>query len=178
MTPYISYSEAFTPQLGVRVGQNIETGRDDTVVADALEGEQVEIGFKYQPDGAPFMISAAVYELTERNRIIDIDTFKSSVQGAEVKVRGFEVEAIGKVTRELTAIASYSYTQAEYEKYPDPSPGAGSGIFPAAMAGDPVEAVPSISPRCGASTRFMTASGAVFRSAPECATSGHRSATG
>ena len=142
LTPYISYSEAFTPQLGVRVGQNIETGRDDTVVADALEGEQVEIGFKYQPDGAPFMISAAIYELTERNRIIDIDTFKSSVQGAEVKVRGFEIEAIGKVTRELTAIASYSYTQAEYEKYPDLLPGAGAGIFPAAMAGDPVEAVP------------------------------------
>ena len=142
LTPYISYSEAFTPQLGVRVGQNIETGRDDTVVADALEGEQVEIGFKYQPDGAPFMISAAIYELTERNRIIDIDTFKSSVQGAEVKVRGFEIEAIGKVTRELTAIASYSYTQAEYEKYPDLLPGAGAGIFPAAMAGDPVESVP------------------------------------
>jgi iron complex outermembrane receptor protein len=139
LTPYISYSEAFTPQLGVRVGSDINTRRADMVVADALEGEQTEIGLKYQPDGAPFMISAAIYELTERNRVIDIDTLASSVQGAEVKVRGFEIEAVGKVTRELTAIASYSYTQAEYEKYPDLLPGAG---FPAAMVGDPVEAVP------------------------------------
>ena len=139
LTPYISYSEAFTPQLGVRVGSDINTARANTVVADALEGEQVEVGLKYQPDGAPLMISAAIYQLTERNRVIDIDTLASSVQGAEVKVRGFEIEAVGKVTRELTAIASYSYTQAEYEKYPDLLPGAG---FPAAMVGDPVEAVP------------------------------------
>ena len=178
LTPYISYSEAFTPQLGVRVGQNIETGRDDTVVADALEGEQVEIGFKYQPDGAPFMISAAIYELTESNRIIDIDTFKSSVQGAEVKVRGFEIEAIGKVTRELTAIASYSYTQAEYEKYPDLLPGAGAGIFPAAMAGDPVEAVPEHLASLWGIYTLHDGFGAVFRSAPASATSGTRSAPG
>lgn len=139
LTPYVSYSEAFTPQLGSRVGTDINTPLADTVAADPLEGEQVEIGFKYQPDGAPFMINAAVYELTERNRIIDIDTIVSSVQGAEVKVRGFEIEAVGKVTRELTAIASYSYTQATYEKYPDVLPGAG---FPAAMEGDRVEGVP------------------------------------
>ena len=139
LTPYVSYSEAFTPQLGVRVGTDINTPLADTVAADPLEGEQVEIGFKYQPDGAPFMINAAIYELTERNRIIDIDTIVSSVQGAEVKSRGFEIEAIGKVTSELTAIASYSYTQATYEKYPDVLPGAG---FPAAMQGDPVESVP------------------------------------
>ena len=142
LTPYISYSEAFTPQLGVRVGSDINTPRADTVVADALEGEQTEIGLKYQPDGAPFMISAAIYELIERNRVIDIDTLVSSVQGADVKVRGFEVEAVGKVTREFTAIASYSYTQAKYEKYPGVLPAPFNGLFPAAMVGDPVEAVP------------------------------------
>ena len=139
LTPYISYSEAFTPQLGTRVGEDINTPLADTVAADPLEGQQVEIGLKYQPDGAPFMINAAIYELTERNQVISLDTIASSVQGADVKVRGFEIEAVGKVTSELTAIASYSYTQAEYEKYPDLVPGAG---FPVAMEGDPVESVP------------------------------------
>ncbi len=139
LTPYVSYSEAFTPQLGTRVGTDINTPLANTVAADPLEGEQVEIGFKYQPDGAPFMINAAIYELTESNQVVSIDTLTSSVQGAEVKVRGFEIEAVGKVSRELTAIASYSYTQARYEKYPDLIPGVG---FPAAMEGERVEAVP------------------------------------
>ena len=85
------------------------------------------------------MINAAIYELTESNQVISIDTLTSSVQGAEVKVRGFEIEAVGKVSRELTTIASYSYTQARYEKYPDLIPGVG---FPAAMEGERVEAVP------------------------------------
>lgn len=139
LTPYVSYSEAFTPQLGTRVGTDINTPLANTVAADPLEGKQVEIGFKYQPDGAPFMFNAAIYELTESNQVISIDTLTSSVQGAEVKVRGFEIEAVGKVSRELTAIASYSYTQARYEKYPDLLPGVG---FPAAMEGERVEAVP------------------------------------
>ena len=108
------------------MGANInDLPRADTVAADPLEGEQVEIGFKYQPDGAPFLINAAIYELKERNQVISIDTLASSVQGAEVKVRGFEIEAVGKVSRELTTIASYSYTQATYEKYPDLLPGIG-----------------------------------------------------
>lgn len=142
LTPYVSYSEAFTPQLGSRVGTDINTPLADTVAADPLEGEQVEIGLKYQPDGAPFMINAAVYELTERNQVISIDTLTASVQGADVKVRGVEIEAVGKVTPEFTAIASYSYSQARYEKYPDVLPAPFNRLFPAAMEGQRVEGVP------------------------------------
>ena len=83
-----------------------------------------------------------MYELKERNQIVDIDTLVSSVQGAEIKARGFEFEAIGKVTPELTAIASYAYTDAEYEKYPGVLPAPFDTIFPAAKVGTRVDGVP------------------------------------
>lgn len=146
LTPYVSYSQSFTPLLGARVGEHVFVDQNtQTVVADPLEGEQIEVGFKYQPDGAPFMFSVAAYDLTERNQIVDIDTLVASVQGADVRVRGLEVEAVGKITSEFTAIASYSYTQAEYEKYPGVLPPLApglDGIFPAAKVGGRVDGVP------------------------------------
>jgi iron complex outermembrane receptor protein len=142
LTPYVSYSTSFTPLPGQPVGNHIlsavvgETLRP----AGAIEGEQVEIGFKFQPKGAPFMINAAAYELTDKNQIVQPDILFDGVQGADVKVRGFEIEAVGKVTPELKVIGSYSYTDAEYEKYPElfPYP---SGIADF-MEGKPVDGIP------------------------------------
>jgi iron complex outermembrane receptor protein len=121
LTPYISYSTSFTPLPGQPVGSNIfaSTVGETLRPASAIEGEQVEIGFKYQPNGAPFMINAAAYELTDKNQIVQPDILFDGVQGADVKVRGFEIEAIGKVTPELKIIGSYSYTDATFEKYPE-----------------------------------------------------------
>jgi len=142
LTPYVSYSESFTPQLGTLVGDDINVPRTDAVPADPLEGQQVEIGFKYQPEGAPFMINAAIYELKEKNQVVDIDTLVTAVQGADIKARGFEIEAIGKITPEFTAIASYSYIDAKYEKYPGVLPAPFDGIFPAVKKGGKVDGVP------------------------------------
>jgi iron complex outermembrane receptor protein len=146
LTPYVSYSTSFAPQPGQRVGSHLyATAYGETLsAAKALEGEQFEIGFKYQPNGAPFAINAAAYELTDKNQIVQPDFLFDAVQGADVKVRGFEIEALGRITRELRVIGSYSYTEATYEKYPElyaspyPVP---SGVSEF-MEGKPVDGVP------------------------------------
>jgi iron complex outermembrane receptor protein len=141
LTPYVSYSTSFAPQPGQPVGDHIYTTVAEWRPAGPLEGEQVEIGFKYQPDGAPFMINASVYELTERNQIAQPDFLFAAVQGADINARGFEIEAIGDVTRNLRMIAAYSYTDAKFEKYPELDPlHPGISDF---MVGKPVDGLPA-----------------------------------
>jgi iron complex outermembrane recepter protein len=140
LTPYVSYSTSFNPLPGQPVGTDLFASFIDQTPARPVKGEQVEAGFKFQPDGAPFMLSAAIYELTDRNQIVQPDILFAAVQGADVNVRGFEIEAVGKITPELKVIASYSYTDATYEKYPELYPFA-SGIAEF-MEGQRVEGIP------------------------------------
>lgn len=142
LTPYVSYSTSFTPLPGQPVGTHIlsDVYGETLRPAGPLEGEQIEIGFKYQPNGAPYAINAAFYELTEKNQIVQPDILFDGVQGADIKVRGFEIEALGKVTPELKVIATYSYTDAVFEKYPELFPYA-SGVSQF-MQGKRVDGIP------------------------------------
>ena len=143
-SPYVSYSTSFLPIPGQPVGTHMFSDLlgGTTRPAGPIEGEQVEIGFKYQPPGVPLMINAALYELTDKNQIVQPDFLFDGVQGADVNVRGFELEAIGKVTRELKIIGSYSYTDATYEKYPELFPFPFEAGFPDIMKGKRVDGVP------------------------------------
>lgn len=131
LRPYVSYSEAFTPQPGTSVLQTNDavnffsllldpSATPATRSATPLEGDQIELGFKFQPKNARWGFNAAVYDIDERNRIVDPDTILNTLQGAAVKIRGFEVEAFGQITPEFKVLAAYTYTDAEYTKYPDP----------------------------------------------------------
>ena len=145
LSPYVSYSTSFMPIPGQVVGPDIFAtilGTGTLSPAGPIEGEQIEVGFKYQPVGAPFMINAALYELTEKNQVTQPDYFFDAVQGANVKVRGFEIEAVGRVTEQLKIIGSYSYTDAHYEKYPELFPSFISVGFPDLMRGKRVDGVP------------------------------------
>ncbi|HRO48889.1 MAG TPA: TonB-dependent siderophore receptor [Hyphomicrobium sp.] len=123
LTPYVSYSTSFTPLPGQPVGSDLYTsitqGPAALRPAGPIEGEQIEVGFKYQPNGVPFVLSAAAYELLDKNQIVQPDVLFDAVQGADVKVRGFEIEAIGRITPEIKMIGSYSYTDAVFDKYPE-----------------------------------------------------------
>lgn len=140
LTPYVSYSTSFAPLPGTPVADNILASFTETRPAGPVEGEQIELGVRYQPEGAPFMISAALYDLTDSNQTVQPDVLFQSVQGVDVSVRGFEIEAVGKIAQGLKVAASYSYTDATYEKYPElyPFP-TGIGEF---MKGKRVDGVP------------------------------------
>ena len=102
LVPYLSYSTSFQPAAGTdRLG----------AVFDPTTGKQTELGLKYQPTGSKALLTAALYELTQKNVLTPDPASRSfSEQTGEVRVRGLELEARGPVARGLDIIASYAYT--------------------------------------------------------------------
>jgi len=96
-SPYVSYTESFTPQ-SARMGQSFKP----------LRGEQWEAGIKYEPKARAMAFSAAVYDLREKNQIVEPvpDTFN---QLGETRNKGIELEAKGSISRDLDVIAHYNY---------------------------------------------------------------------
>lgn len=106
LAPYISYSESFLPIIGL----NGFTGRPYT----PMEGEQWELGIKYQPPGSRSLYTAALYDLQELNRQMpDPDNPVNTIQTGETRARGLELEALTTVTPNWDLIANYSYTDTE-----------------------------------------------------------------
>ncbi|WP_395601565.1 TonB-dependent siderophore receptor [Pseudomonas sp. A1230] len=111
--PYLSYAESFQPT----------TGADATSTGSLkpTEGKQWELGIKYQPPGSKTLLSAAVYDLTQKN--VSVNTFVDGVsitsQTGEVKVRGLELEAVSDVTENLKVIAAYTLAKSEVQNGAD-----------------------------------------------------------
>ncbi|WP_444957246.1 TonB-dependent siderophore receptor [Microbulbifer sp. ZKSA002] len=104
ISPYISYSESFEPVSGSdRHGDSFKP----------IEGEQVEVGVKYQPEGTNLLVTAAAYDIVQKNRLttdpVDI-TFDT--QTGEVSIDGVELEVTGKLGN-LSLVAGYSTTNTE-----------------------------------------------------------------
>lgn len=71
------------------------------------------MGIRYQPPGSSGIVTAAVYDLREENRLSpDPDNPFSVIQLGEAKIRGLELEDLVGLTRNLDLIASYGYTHA------------------------------------------------------------------
>ncbi|GFM83094.1 ferric siderophore receptor [Pseudomonas cichorii] len=107
LAPYISYSQSFLPSSGTDAN------------GDAFlptEGEQYEIGIRYQPPGREMMISAAVYQLTQSNVITSIAGSDFDEQTGKERSTGFEVEAKAQLTPQLAMNAAYAYTDAHIIK--------------------------------------------------------------
>jgi len=130
LTPYVSYSQAFSAQPGNQVIED-PLNPVDPRPADPLQGDQIEVGVKFQPRGAPFVINAAYFDLTEKNRLVSDVLSSFSLQGAEARIRGFEIEAAGSLTENFKVIGAYTYMDGEYEDH-----------FNAFEIGTPVEGVP------------------------------------
>ena len=106
LTPYVSYAQSFNPNFGsgVCVG-----------VCLASRGEQVELGFKYNPF-AGTAINGAVFDTTEKNRLAtDPNGSPFSIQTGKVRIRGAELEVITRVTPDLDLIGAYAYINATVE---------------------------------------------------------------
>lgn len=108
--PYLSYAESFQPTTGADV--------TSTGSLKPTEGKQWELGIKYQPPGSKTLLSAAVYDLTQKN--VAVNTFVDGVsvtsQTGEVKVKGLELEAVSDVTDNLKVIAAYTLAKSEVQK--------------------------------------------------------------
>ncbi|WP_444919439.1 TonB-dependent siderophore receptor [Microbulbifer sp. CnH-101-G] len=98
ISPYISYSESFEPVVSDPDG----LGRSFKPV----EGEQVEVGVKYQPEGTNILMTASVFDIEQKNRLTYGDDGLFTQVG-EVEIQGLELEASGKWGN-LTLVANYS----------------------------------------------------------------------
>ncbi|PRE40550.1 TonB-dependent siderophore receptor [Burkholderia multivorans] len=106
LSPYISYSTSFNPIIGVSL---LDGG-----VPKPTRGRQIEAGLRWQPPGKNLMLNAAIYQINQTNGITPAlptqdPSGTKSVQTGEVRARGIELSATGKVTPNLSLIASYAY---------------------------------------------------------------------
>ncbi|MDQ8728693.1 TonB-dependent siderophore receptor [Bradyrhizobium sp. LHD-71] len=100
LAPYASYTTSFQPVANVDLAGN---------VFKPTTGEGKEIGVKFKPFGMNLLLTAAVFEIVQQN-VLTPDPINPffSVQTGEAKVRGFEFEVRGNVTRELEIVGGYS----------------------------------------------------------------------
>jgi len=108
-SPYLSYSESFTPVL-------------DTTIAghpEPVRGEQFEAGVKYSPAEKNINIGLSVYELREKNRSVALSP-TVTVQTGATKTNGAELEARATLGNfEVIAHYNYTHVDAELEAVPE-----------------------------------------------------------
>lgn len=113
--PYISYSTSFEP-----VTQAPQAGEG---TFDPTEGEQLEVGVKWSRPDDSLMVTASVYDLRQTNVLKSIDgtTPTAYEQVGEIKSRGFELEAQGRISRNLSLIGAYSYNDSKISESNKPA---------------------------------------------------------
>lgn len=101
VSPYVSYSESFTPQANM-----------GSQSFDPKRGKQWETGIKYEVPGKGLFLGANLYDLKERNRIEEVapNVFQ---QLGKTSTRGAELELRGALTRNVDIEAHYNYTDAD-----------------------------------------------------------------
>jgi len=110
LSAYGSYTEIFQPQTDTDANGNLIGSRT---------GRQYEIGVKGNYQG--LNASAAVFDLVNENYATDADGNNATVgdAGADISVRGFELEASGSVMPGLEVMAGYTYSLITYVSGPD-----------------------------------------------------------
>jgi iron complex outermembrane receptor protein len=109
--PYVVWAQSFNPVYfsSANGGSSCFGGP-----CQDQRGETYEVGFKYNPTSS-FAINGAIYDTVERNRLAASPDPRLSSQIGQVRIRGAELEVIGKITPDLDVIGSYSYINAKVE---------------------------------------------------------------
>lgn len=117
LAPYFSYSEGFTPNAGTDF---------EGKPFDPTKAKQYEVGVKFQPKGSDSSVTAAVFEITQRDVLTpdaDPTHVNSYVQTGEVRSRGLELEGVASLSDELNLIGTYTYQDVKNTKANDDSDG-------------------------------------------------------
>ena len=86
LAPYVSYSQSFLPSVGTMAPERGGKAFDPT------EGEQYEVGVKYQPLEKT-LLTASVYQVKQKNTLTgDTEYPQYQTQNGEVRSRGVELE--------------------------------------------------------------------------------------
>jgi len=100
LNPYVAYGTSFQPQIGTtRLGGAFTP----------TTGTQIEAGLKYRPPVGDLLLTADAFDLVEQN-VLTTDPLDSSyqIQTGEQRTRGVELEAVGKLPRDVKLIAAFT----------------------------------------------------------------------
>lgn len=121
VAPFASYATSFNP-----VTQKSATNG----ILDPSEGEQFELGVKYQPPGTGIFLSAVAYHIVESKRPVVVDPNLGLYESlGEVTSKGIELEAKAELTDGLSVIAAYAYNDSEITRN-DENVGNTPGVTP------------------------------------------------
>jgi iron complex outermembrane receptor protein len=103
LAPYVSYSESFNPIAGTNAEGNAFKPK---------RGEQIEGGVKWDGRSVPVQLTASVFTLKEKNRLVnDPNNVNFSIQLGEARTKGTELEVRSDVAS-WSLMGSYAYTRA------------------------------------------------------------------
>lgn len=104
LSPYISYSTSFEP--------NLSTGAPGSDPFKPTTGEQVEVGLKFQPVGSDTLMTVSWFDINQKNITSYNSTTGYNEQIGKVNSQGVETEIHAQPTPEVKLIAAYTYTDA------------------------------------------------------------------
>ncbi|ANQ19962.1 TonB-dependent siderophore receptor [Vibrio natriegens] len=108
LSPYANYSQSF------EVISTIDTAIGK--LYKPLEGEQVEVGVKYEPSFMDGFVNIAWFDITQKNALVTNPSTWVATQTGEVTSTGVEVEGTAQLTDDVKLLASYTYTKAETDE--------------------------------------------------------------
>jgi len=101
IAPYVSYATSFEPVLYMA-----PAGKPAFKPTTA---DQLEVGVKYAPEGSGLLLTAAYYDLTQKDVIGMVWPGPAYYQTGKIHNRGVELSARAEVTDNVALLASYSY---------------------------------------------------------------------
>jgi iron complex outermembrane recepter protein len=126
ISPYVNYSQSFQPVTGLDFYNN---------PYKPLRGKQVEFGVRYQPRSGNGLVSMALFDMRQQNRLTpDPANPLNSLQIGEARTRGLELEANATVFWRLNLLSSYSFTDARVSQSNGPDLGKRLAPSPAHVA--------------------------------------------
>ncbi|WP_158583430.1 TonB-dependent siderophore receptor [Salinisphaera sp. Q1T1-3] len=104
LSPYFSYTESFQPPSTDGVSPNVR---------EPTQGNQYEIGVKYQPNGIDALITASLFKIRQKNVTGDTLPDGTVTQTGEVEVKGAEIEAKASLAAGLDLSLAGTYLDSE-----------------------------------------------------------------
>lgn len=111
VTPYLSAATFFNPLVGLGLQGALKPE----------EGEQFEIGVKYEPAFMDASFTASAFHITKRNNVVSVALPPWQDQLGEVESRGIELEGKVNLDENWRILGSFTYTDMEVTKN-DPNP--------------------------------------------------------
>ena len=112
---YLSYSQSFNPQT------YIDT---NGAVLPPIKGDQYEAGVKYRPVNDRLLLTAAVFQIKQKNQgefdtqIDGLDRYRAV---GELTHRGLELEGVGRIRRNWQLNVGYTYLDSKVTEDSDPT---------------------------------------------------------